>query len=44
MEQMIREKLHKLIDAFTPILYEDDETFLRNMKDIWHRNQMFKHS
>ena len=33
MEQMIREKLHKLIDAFTPILYEDDETFLRNMKD-----------
>ena len=27
MEQMIREKLHKLIDAFTPILYEDDETF-----------------
>ena len=33
MNEMIREKLHKLIDAFTPILYEDDETFLRNMKD-----------
>lgn len=33
METMIREKLHKLIEAFCPILYEDDETFLRNMKD-----------
>lgn len=29
----ILEKLSKLIDAFCPILYEDDETFLRNMKD-----------
>ncbi len=33
MEQVIREKLRKLIDAFCPILYEDDETFLENMKD-----------
>jgi len=30
---VIREKLTKLIDAFTPILYEDDEVFLENMKD-----------
>lgn len=33
MEAIIREKLKKLLDAFCPILYEDDETFLRNMKD-----------
>ena len=26
------EKLAKLVDAFTPILYEDDEQFLENMK------------
>ena len=29
----IEEKLSKLIEAFTPILYEDDEIFLENMKD-----------
>ena len=29
----IKEKLSKLIDAFCPILYEDDEVFLENMKD-----------
>ena len=28
----IREKLAKLIDAFCPILYEDDEIFLKNME------------
>ncbi len=31
--QMIQEKLVKLVDAFCPILYEDDETFLKNMKE-----------
>lgn len=30
---LIKEKLEKLIGAFTPILYEDDEIFLENMKD-----------
>ncbi|MBR5287313.1 MAG: glycoside hydrolase family 88 protein [Clostridia bacterium] len=30
---IIREKLGNLIGAFTPILYEDDEIFLENMKD-----------
>ena len=30
---VIREKLEKLVEAFCPILYEDDETFLENMKD-----------
>lgn len=29
----IEEKLAKLIEAFCPILYEDDEIFLENMKD-----------
>lgn len=29
----IEEKLAKLIEAFTPILYEDDEVFLAGMKD-----------
>lgn len=29
----LEQKLDKLIDAFTPILYEDDEIFLENMKD-----------
>ena len=29
----IEEKLSKLIEVFTPILYEDDEIFLENMKD-----------
>ena len=29
----IEEKLSRLIEAFTPILYEDDEIFLENMKD-----------
>lgn len=28
----IRQKLAKLVDAFCPILYEDDEHFLENMK------------
>ena len=30
---IIQEKLEKLLDAFTPILYEDDEIFLAGMKD-----------
>lgn len=30
---VIEEKLTRLIEAFTPILYEDDETFLKGMKD-----------
>lgn len=29
---VIRQKLAKLVDAFCPILYEDDEHFLENMK------------
>ena len=29
----LEEKLEKLIEAFTPILYEDDEIFLAGMKD-----------
>ncbi len=31
--EIIEKKLTKLIDAFCPILYEDDEIFLENMKD-----------
>ena len=30
---IIEEKLSRLIQAFTPILYEDDDIFLENMKD-----------
>ncbi len=30
---LIGEKLQKLIEAFCPILYEDDEIFLANMRD-----------
>lgn len=30
---IIEQKLAKVIDAFTPILYEDDEIFLEGMKD-----------
>lgn len=30
---VIEDKLSRLIDAFCPILYEDDKTFLENMKD-----------
>ena len=30
---IIKEKLESLLNAFTPILYEDDETFLEGMKD-----------
>lgn len=30
---VIEEKLTRLIETFTPILYEDDETFLKGMKD-----------
>ena len=30
---IIEENLSRLIGAFCPILYEDDEIFLRNMKD-----------
>lgn len=29
----IEEKLSKLVEAFCPILYEDDAVFLENMKD-----------
>ena len=32
-KEQIREKLARLIDAFCPLLYEDDEVFLKNMKD-----------
>ena len=31
-ELAIKEKLGRLIEAFTPILYEDDEVFLEGMK------------
>ena len=31
-ELAIKEKLNRLIEAFTPILYEDDEVFLEGMK------------
>ena len=31
-ELAIKEKLSRLIEAFTPILYEDDEVFLEGMK------------
>ena len=30
---VVEEKLSRLIAAFTPILYEDDETFLKGMKE-----------
>ena len=30
---VLEEKLSRLVDAFTPILYEDDDIFLANMKD-----------
>ena len=30
---IIKEKLERLLDAFIPILYEDDEKFLEGMKD-----------
>lgn len=33
MRELIQAKLNRLIDAFSPILYEDDETFLRNMQE-----------
>ena len=29
----IKDKLARLTEAFTPVLYEDDEAFLENMKD-----------
>ncbi len=32
-KSLIEEKLSRLIQAFTPILYEDDDIFLENMKD-----------
>lgn len=32
-ETILREKLNCLIEAFTPILYEDDEIFLKNMQE-----------
>ncbi len=32
-QEIVREKLSRLIEAFCPILYEDDETFLENMKN-----------
>lgn len=31
--KLINQKLEKLLEAFTPILYEDDEVFLEGMKD-----------
>lgn len=30
---LLKEKLESLLESFTPILYEDDETFLEGMKD-----------
>ncbi len=30
--KVVEDKLHKLTEAFTPVLYEDDEEFLRNMR------------
>lgn len=32
----VDEKLNKLLDAFSPILYEDDEPFMRNMREKKH--------
>lgn len=32
----VDEKLKKLLDAFSPILYEDDEPFLQNMREKKH--------
>jgi len=32
-KSIIEDKLSRLIEAFTPILYEDDDIFLENMKD-----------
>ena len=29
----MKDKLSRLVEAFCPILYEDDEIFLENMKD-----------
>ena len=31
--ELLRSKLACLVEAFCPILYEDDEIFLKNMKD-----------
>lgn len=33
MRVKVDEKLGKLLDAFSPILYEDDEPFMRNMRE-----------
>ena len=30
---ILEQKLEKLVEAFTPILYEDDDIFLAGMKD-----------
>jgi unsaturated rhamnogalacturonyl hydrolase len=32
-KEQIQKKLARLIEAFCPLLYEDDEIFLENMKD-----------
>lgn len=32
-KNILEDKLSRLIEAFTPILYEDDDIFLKNMKD-----------
>ena len=41
-ELAIKEKLPKLIEAFCPILYEDDDIFLENMKGITLWNNLLR--
>ncbi len=36
MEEVVRKKLDLLVDAFVPILYEDDEQFMKNMREKKH--------
>jgi len=33
MKTRVNDKLERLMNAFTPILYENDEQFMRNMKE-----------
>lgn len=33
LQEKVDEKLKKLLDAFSPILYEDDEPFMRSMRE-----------
>lgn len=36
LKPKVDEKLKKLLEAFTPILYEDDELFMQNMREKKH--------